>query len=198
MLPSDSPFTNQVDIKELPHAPDGSFAWLAGTPTHSEWAIGEERADELPTQLASVSASATDHGLQLPPEFVKFIDTAALHKHLRSTTGFYLDVAESVLRFSDGYLIRFLSDQQGCVFWYLFTNADGSDHCVVMSLEYFDADEMDYEIEDLKETDFRFEAVSFEAFLSRFWLENEISFAEFESTPPPDVDPRFLELYRQN
>ena len=65
------------------------------------------------------------------------------------------------------------------------------------SLEYFDADDKEYELDDLNETDFQFEAVSFEAFLSRFWLENEILFAEYDSTPPPDVDRRFLELYRQ-
>jgi hypothetical protein len=57
---------------------------------------------------------------------------------------------------------------------------------------------MDYELDDLKESDFQFEAVSFEAFLSRFWLENEILFAKYDSTPPPpDVDPRFFELYAQ-
>ena len=65
------------------------------------------------------------------------------------------------------------------------------------SYEFFDADRMDYEIEDLKETDFQIWAVSFEAFLSRFWLENEILFAKHDETPPPDVDPRFLELYAQ-
>ncbi len=68
---------------------------------------------------------------------------------------------------------------------------------MVSSYEYFDADDMDYEIEDLKETDFHIRAVSFEAFLSRFWLENEILFAQYDSTPPPDVDPRFLKLYAQ-
>lgn len=36
-----------------------------------------------------------------------------------------------------------------------------------------------------------------EAFLSRFWLENEILFAKYDSAPPPDVDPRFIELYSQ-
>lgn len=94
-------------------------------------------------------------------------------------------------------MVRFLADQQGCAFWYMYTNKDASAHCVASSEEYFDADDMDYELDELKETDFHFEAVSFEAFLSRFWLENEIQFAIYDSTPPPDVDPRFLELYLQ-
>ena len=72
-----------------------------------------------------------------------------------------------------------------------------ADHCVVSSFEYFDADEMDHEIEDIEESDFQFQAESFEAFLWRFWIENEILFAQHDSTPPPDVDPRFLKLYAQ-
>ena len=63
------------------------------------------------------------------------------------------------------------------------------------SIEYYDADEMDYEIEDLKDTDFHIWAESFESFWSRFWLENEILFAQYDSTDPPNVDPRFLKLY---
>jgi hypothetical protein len=49
----------------------------------------------------------------------------------------------------------------------------------------------------LSEAEFQFQAESFEAFLVRFWLENEITFAEFDSTPPPDVAQRFLKLYAQ-
>ena len=197
MRPAESPFTKEADLKELPHTLDRAFTWLVQTPTHSEWAIGDERAEQLPLQLESVIASAKEHGIALPTEFVTFIGTPALHKHLRSVTACYLDVAESVLPFANGYLVRFLSDQQGCAFWYIYTNADASDHCVVSSCEYFDANEMNHEIEDLKEEDFCIWAVSLEAFLSRFWLENEILFARYDSTPPPDVDPRFLELYAQ-
>ena len=197
MLPSDSPFTNLAKLKELPFTLDGSFAWLSKTPRHSEWAIGERSTKKLPSQLTSVIASAKRHGITLPKEFVTFIGTQALHVHIRSVTACFLDVAESVLPFANGYLIRFLADQQGCAFWYLYTNENSSDHCIVSSYDYFDADDMDYEIDELKETDFQVWAESFEAFLSRFWLENEILFAKYDSTPPPDVDPRFLELYSQ-
>ncbi|MHC5538810.1 hypothetical protein ACYOEI_11360 [Singulisphaera rosea] len=197
MRPNESPFTNEVDLKELPHTLDGSFAWLTQTPRHSQWAIGDRGARKLPAQLKSVIASASGYGTTLPEEFVAFVRTPALHAHLRSVTACYLDVAEALLPFAGGFLTRFLADQQGCAFWYLYTNKDASDHCIVSSLTFFDADEIDYEPEDLTETEFHFEAVSFEAFLSRFWLENEILFAKYDSTPPPDVDPRFLELYEQ-
>jgi hypothetical protein len=28
----------------------------------------------------------------------------------------------------DGYLVGFLADSQGCLFWYLYLTADGADH----------------------------------------------------------------------
>src|SRR5436853_106811 len=97
MLPSESPFTNETDLKELPHTLDGSFTWLTQTPRHSEWSIGERSAKKLPTQLKSVIASANGHGITLPKEFVNFVRTPTLHPHLRSVTACYLDVAETLL-----------------------------------------------------------------------------------------------------
>lgn len=197
MLPSDAPFTNVVELKELPYAIDGSFAWLSNAPRKSEWAIGDRSAAKLPTQLASVTASAEQQGVTLPSEFVAFIGNPDLHARIRSVTACYLDVAGRVLPFAGGYLLRFLADQQGCAFWYLFIKGDGPDHWVVCSFEYVDADDSDGDGAKLSEAEFQFQAESFEAFLMRFWLENEIGFAEFDSTPPPDVAPRFVELYKQ-
>lgn len=197
MLPNDSPFTNVVKLKELPSAIDGSFAWLSKAPRHSEWAIGERSAAKLPRQLASLMASAEQQGVTLPGEFVVFIRDPDLHARLRSVTACYLDVAERLLPFAGGYLVRFLADQQGCAFWYLFIKGDGPEHGVVCSFEYFDAGDSDGAEVELSEAKFQFQAESLEAFLMRFWLENEIGFAEFDSTPPPNVAPRFLELYKQ-
>lgn len=197
MLPDASPFTNVAELKELPYTVDGSLAWLIKTPRHRQWAIGDRSSAKLPSQLASLVASASSRGVTLPKEFVAFIGSPALHVHVRSVTACYLDVAETLLPFANGYLIRFLADQQGCAFWYLYTTKGGPDHCVVCSYEYFDAESMDYEVDEVRETDFQFQAESFEAFLQRFWLENEIEFAKYEAMPPPDVAPRFLKLYAQ-
>ena len=81
------------------------------------------------------------------------------------------------------------------MFWYIYTNTDGSDHCVVSSYEYFDADEMDYELDDLKESDFGYWAPSFEYFFCSYWIAHEMMFSSYDGTPPPDVDARFHELY---
>ena len=112
----DSPFTNAAPLKDVPYPPDGSFAWLRGVPKHDEWALGERCADSLPAQLESITSSAADVSLALPDVFTAFMGDATLHQHLRSANGDYLNLAESVLPFADGYLIRFLHDQQEAVF----------------------------------------------------------------------------------
>ena len=192
---SNTPFPEALPLKDVPYPPDGAFAWLRKTSTHNEWAIGDENADSIPTQLKSVLASAASVSLTLPEIFTSFMSDASLHKHLRSANGDYLCLAESVLPFADGYLIRFLHDQQGCVFWYVYTNADGSDHCVVSSTEYFDADDMDYELDELQESDFAYWAPSFEYFFSAYWIAHEMMFSSCDGTPPPDVDSKFHKLY---
>ncbi len=197
MQPEDSPFSNTTDLKELPQTLNGTFKWLIESPIHDLCTIGDECAKKLPVQLNSAINSAEKHEIQLPPEFVTFIRTPAWHKHLRSVTACYLNIASSVLSFANGYLLRFLHDQQDCAFWYLYLNADGTDHCVVTSYEFFDANNMDYEISELKETDFQIQETSFERFLAKFWIENEILFAEYDETDPPDIEDKFLKLYAQ-
>ncbi|QDV19624.1 hypothetical protein Pan153_42900 [Gimesia panareensis] len=190
-----SPFKNTVDQKEVPFAPDGRFDWLRSTPEHAEWAIGDRQQDALPAQLESLVASAREHAVTLPPAFLLFFSNPSLHKHLRSANGDYLSLAENLLPFENGYLARFLSDQQDGVHWYLFLNSDGSDSCVVSSFEYFDADDMDYEPEEISVNDFHYWSESFELFFSRYWIEHEVMFAQNEETPLPDVDQRILDLY---
>tara|TARA_R110000850_G_scaffold22210_8_gene64913 strand:- start:9946 stop:10545 length:600 start_codon:yes stop_codon:yes gene_type:complete len=191
----ETPFSTASPPKDVPYTPDGSFNWLRSTATHDEWAIGDRAGSNLPSQLEALTASAEANGLTLPAIFTSFMADPTLHKHLRSANGDYLRLAESVLPFANGYLIRFLSDQQECAHWYLFVNSTGSDHCVVSSYEYFDADEMDYELDELKETDFQFWTESFELFFCRYWIEHEIMFAQVDETPFPDIDPQILALY---
>ena len=197
MNQSGSPFSIAATLKEVPYPPDGSFAWLRELPTHEEWALGDRNGDALPAQMESILASASDVSLTLPEIFTTFMGDPSLHKRLRSANGDYLNLAESVLPFADGYLIRFLHDQQEGVFWYIYVAGDGSDHCVVSSYEYFDADEMDYELDELKESDFGYWAPSFEHFFCAYWIAHEMMFSRFDETPPPDVDVKFHKLYAE-
>ena len=208
MQPVDSPFSNLTDLREIPYVLDGTFAWLTQTPTHDEWSIGDRCANDLPEQLNSAVTSSQKHGFSLPSAFILFIRTPELHKHLRSATACYLNLAKSVLPFADGFLLRFLHDQQDCAFWYLYLNADASDHCVVSSYEYFDADDMDeydfdfedagykaYKFEDIEEKYFHVWETSFERFMVRLWLENEIWFAQQNNTSLPNMSQKFIQMY---
>lgn len=56
-----------------------------------------------------------------------------------------------------------------CILVHLFKNSDATDHYLVSIYDFFNADEMDYEIEDLKESDSHIWVISIEAFGSWFW-----------------------------
>ena len=192
-----TPFSNSVEINELPHDFDGSFGWLSDTPTHAEWAIGDRSGGLHDEQLNSAINSAAVHEIQLPKEFLAFMRNTGMHKHVRSASGCYLDVANTVIPLEGGYLLRFLNDQQGCAFWYLYMNSDASDHCVVCAYEYQDLDDGDYELDEITASDFHVCESGFERFISRFWIENEIMFAQYDETPPPNIPDKYLKLYAQ-
>ncbi len=203
MEPADSPFSNPADIKELPQGLDGSFTWLTQTPLPVGETIGDRHGEALATQLQGAIAAATAQGIQLPTEFVTFMGTPAWHRHLRSAMACYLNLGQGLLPLADGFLLKFLQDQQDCAFWYLYLRAGSQDHCVVSSFEEFEELETATTAEAgyaLEESDFYIAETSFERFIARFWIENEILFAQLDNTPLPKMDsqfldPKFLALY---
>jgi hypothetical protein len=112
----------------------GDFPWLAASP-ELEQHIGREKAAENIHALASLRESLKRLGLKQPESFTAFMDAPALHARIRSTTDCLLDICPEAVQspISGGYLVRFLADSQGCLFWYLYLTADGSDHAVVAS-----------------------------------------------------------------
>ena len=175
----------------------GDFAWLATAPEIDQH-IGEEKAAENIQTLPRLREFMRRMGLKLPESFTVFMDTPALHARIRSTTDCYLDLCPEAIQspIGGGYLVRFLSDSQGCLSWYLYLTTDGSDHAVVASSGFYGTEDEQWQEEppDLGET--VFSAESFEAFMCRFWLENEIWFAGYEGTPMPDVCQAYIERYR--
>jgi hypothetical protein len=109
-----------------------------------------------------------------------------------------LDVCPALVRapIADGYLVRFLADSQGCVFWYLFITPAGADLAVVSSPGFYGAEEEGWPYEAPNPSDLVFCEESFEAFLCRFWLENEICFSQYQKTPMPEPAKNYLEQYR--
>ena len=105
-----------------------------------------------------------------------------------------------------GRLVRFLSDSQGCLFWYLYLAPDG-DHAVLSSRDFYGApsEEEGYfsgrwseGVREARKTEnLSFAAESFEAFICRFWIENEIWFAGFEKRDISADGQRYVGAYRK-
>jgi hypothetical protein len=185
-------------LPPLPFPMRGDFAWLATAPAY-DYSIGNKYAGELPRVLAFLQQSTAGLGLQLPASFVKFMNNPALHRRIRSNTDCYLDLSSDLFPSpkGDGYLVLFLADSQGCIFWYLYLTADGSDHAVVSSPDFYEVGAEGWPEEPPDPSAIVFCAESFEAFMCRFWLENEIWFADGQKSPMPAVAREYIERYRR-
>jgi hypothetical protein len=100
----------------------------------------------------------------------------ALRERIRSSAACYPDLHVAPVPSPTGkeYLVRFLADQQGCLFWYLHPTEDGTGHTVVCTGDLFGHDQDP----PAHAGDIKLCAESFEAFVGRHRPENEISFAE--------------------
>jgi hypothetical protein len=166
-------------LPPLPFEMRGDFAWLTTAPAHDQ-SIGDEKAADNIQALVHLRESAKRLDLQLPQAFTTFMETPALHTRIQSNTDCFLDLCPDLIRapIGGGYLIRFLADSQGCIFSYLYLTADGSDHAVVSSPGFYGTEAEQWQDEPPDPHEIVFSAESFEAFMCRFWLENEIWFAE--------------------
>jgi hypothetical protein len=184
-------------LPPLPFEIRGDFAWLTTAPVHDQ-NIGAEKDAENFQALASLRAASKRLGLQLPEPFTTFMATPGLQARVRSNTDCSLDLCPEPIQapLDDGYLVRFLADSQGCIFWYLYLSADGSDHAVVSSPDFYGTEAEQWQDEPLDPDVIVFVAESFESFICRFWLENEIWYAAWQQTPMPEVGQEYIELYR--
>jgi hypothetical protein len=125
-----------------------------------------------------------------------------LQGQIPSCTACYFDLSTEIipspLSNDDGYLIRFLNDQQDVLLWYLYIRPNG-EHAVVVSPIPFDNTEARKSLTDeiiLNNTFFC--AESFEEFIYRFWLENEIWFALDEGATMTPTQQAYLDFYKQS
>jgi len=226
MLPSESPFPchwwgfgleiaglkdvrpdigtyGRYEFDRLPPVPfemRGDFTWLVSAPARRD-SIGRRFAAETATSMKLLRASANQLGLPLPDPFTKFMETPALQERIRSNTDCYLDLCPELISspIGGGWLVHFLADSQGCLFWYLYLTANGSNHAVVSSPDLYSTpyeEGEEWEDEEPNPAKIVFCAESFEAFLCRFWLENEIWFAAAKNAPMPPGGREYVEGYR--
>jgi hypothetical protein len=74
--------------------------------------------------------------------------------------------------------------------------ADGSDHSVVSSPGFYGTEDEEWQEEPPDPSEIVFSAESFEAFMCRLWLENEIWFAVYEEAPISDACHQYIKQYR--
>jgi hypothetical protein len=191
----------QYPCENLPPLPidfRGDFEWLRRQPAHDQSIAGGMPAENVKA-LAALIQDAAKRGATLPPEFVQFFRSPELQQRVRSCTDCYLNLSPACAPspLADGFLIRFLADSQGCVFWYLYQRPGSAAHCVVASPDFYGAPAEQWSDDPPDPDQIVFCEESFERFLCRFWLENEIWFAEHGYRPPFVEGQRYLESYKR-
>ena len=159
---------------ELPPIPvplTGTYGWLRSAPELA----GSIAADSGTTAeaLGKLFASAL---VRLPREFVEFFRSPDLWRRIRSSTDCYLhlDGAACEIRGGSGRLVRFLSDSQYCKHWCLHISPCGTRHSVVVTYFYTGSDFAHPRGGLPHPRDITTCAASFEEFVYRFWIENEL------------------------
>jgi hypothetical protein len=184
------------DLPALPFDLRGDFGWLLRQPCRGD-SIAREKAAENAESLAPLLKDAGKRGLTLPPEFIAFFRTTDLQHRVRSSTDCFLDLTPVLVAspVADGFLVRFLADSQGCIFWYLYQLPGSVDHCVVASPDFYGTDAEQWQTEPPDPDQITFCEESFERFMCRFWLENEIWYSGYEKNPLSAEGRRYLDSY---
>ncbi|BCJ76492.1 hypothetical protein CS0771_60360 [Catellatospora sp. IY07-71] len=154
-------------LPTLPVAhPGGLHAWMRELVPLGDLAAG-------PYGLVTLTDGAPvgEHEAALPEQFVAFMADPVLRDNVPTCTSCYwepeLPVAASPVH-EGAQLVRFLNDQQGCLFWYLHL-LPGGGHEVLCGGHAYDEYEVprDEALEDLVRV-----AGDFDGFIARFWIEN--------------------------
>ena len=162
---------------------DGSLSWL--TPlddqTGEEWLTYCQGPAIGPRYLRKLIGRAKGLHLTLPPAFVRLIGNEELHNRIPSAFAAEFTCGNQFVkcprkydRNAAGYILRFLSDQQGCWYANLYLDPMGQ-HCVFttgLDVNYADYCEEE-EGERLTEV-IQMETTSFEEYIYHLWM-NELS-----------------------
>jgi len=188
-----------ANLPPLPALLEGDLGWLAHEPTHDRH-IGEREATKNVEKIPKLLESCNCAGISLPRSFLKFIHDPQLQARIRSNTDCFLYLSPTAVQspVGDGALVHFMADSQGCIFWYLYIPTGSSDHAVVASIDLYGPDAKEWNYGEPDPRAIVFVAESFEAFLWRFWIENEIFFSQDDGTPISKAGRQYLEQYRSS
>lgn len=147
--------------------------------------------------------SARQAEITLPDVFLTFMASTRLQDRIPSVTDcwFRLTAPVPCPVTRNGFIIRFLQDQQSCVIWYLYLSP-GGETCVLASHVPLDGIVLDPETyghiseEEIMRHTYVC-APSFEAFLYRFWMENVLWWKLHYHKPLTPAQHRYLAYYIQ-
>jgi uncharacterized protein (TIGR02996 family) len=176
----------------------GEFQYLTAERT-SGGQDGEEYSALYRQTFEWMLADAAEKGVRLPEAFVKFMSDRALSSAFPSVTSCYFSFPDEdrpiqATPSGEGMHVHFYCDSQGCILWDLYVHPSGG-HCVIARfLDYLNPEPPDPDDDQPPYTGPRawFVAPSFEAFVYRVWMENQIWYIEHADflrqrgeTPPP-------------
>jgi hypothetical protein len=164
----------------LGRALDGTLDWLLDTGTYDP-SLQRGPDDPAARDADAAGLQAIAPALSVTRVFRRFIEDPEPRRHIRSATACYLDLAHFAVAVSDGgVLIHFLSDQQWVLHWLLYLRPDGSEAVVVTPnpLGFDEGEGEPVRHVDLNDAANWMSVCSdtFEEFLYRYWIENELFF----------------------
>ncbi len=149
--PCDSTYC-QYPYDSLPPIPtlDGTFNWL-GQPgwlvSHSDsedqHALRQRRTMEAQGHVHELVTQAERLGLKLPRFFTRLMAAPELYTRIPEVAGSWFNLYEAQLYpcpgSDDGFVVRFLNDQQDCILWYLYVTRQGTEAVLAVGDPYPDA-----------------------------------------------------------
>lgn len=199
------PYESLPPIREL----HGTLDWLGSVEVPDDRAPVSPRDTAARAELARLEHEAAPLGLTLPPAYVRLMSSSELLDRIPEYAGSWFQHAEHIVPCvvsTRGHLLRFLSDQQMVVVWFLYLTPQGHELVLGSHNGLIDAswwEEMNDGVgpdeEELAEViaNARICAPSFEAFIYRFWLETTLYYKVYgvDNTPLTDEERRYLAHY---
>ncbi len=196
------------DLPPIVEEIDDDFHWLKSQSVKESSLIEGSYPDGGRPNLTKLDKIASEYNLKLPMSFTTFIHSTELHERIRSCTDCYLDLADRAVRTKgtiQGCLVHFLSDSQWVLHWYIHVDPFGNHFVATSPNAYgftFDdivsdahASYQKSEI-DLQGEEIWFCARTFNEFIYRFWLENEIWYAlALEERPLTVIEQTYVAHY---
>jgi hypothetical protein len=87
-----------------------------------------------PGLLPEIETKAGQLGLSLPASFLRLMASPVLQERIPSPTACYFELSKAISPYpgsQDGFIIRFLNDQQNVLTWYLYLTRNGGSGVIV-------------------------------------------------------------------